>query len=140
MKSTPIDIRNNSLSLLKNNLTLRKISKKYNIRKSIVYKLQQKYLPNLKVNQASHYKKISSSLKRICIRAITNRKYRIPKEITSMLLKDKKIKVSCRTIRRTLNEAGLSAAEKQKKPRLSKANIKTCLNFAQVHKHWTVED
>jgi len=47
-----------------------------------------------------------------------------------MLLKDKKIKVSCRTIRRTLNEAGLSAAEKQKKLRLSKANIKACLNFA----------
>ena len=74
-------------------------------------------------------------MKIIYIRAITSREYRIPKKITNILLKDKKIKVSCRTIRRTLNKARLSIAEKQKKLRLSKVNIKAHLNFAQVHKH-----
>jgi hypothetical protein len=57
-----------------------------------------------------------------------------------MLSKDLDIVVSIRTVRRALNEGGLNAAEKKKKPRLSEANIKAHLEFAFAHKDWTIAD
>ena len=51
-----------------------------------------------------------------------------------------KVKMSERTVRRALQEAGIKPAEKEKKPRLSAKNIKMRLEFARRHKDWTIED
>lgn len=50
------------------------------------------------------------------------------------------MEVSVKTIRRVLHEAGLSAAEKKAKPKLSPANIKARLEFARSHEEWTIDD
>jgi hypothetical protein len=50
------------------------------------------------------------------------------------------IRISDRTVRRVLKDAGLGAVEKQKKPKLWAKNIKARLDFARRHKDWTVED
>ena len=47
--------------------------------------------------------------------------------------------VSTQTIRRALKNAGLVAATKIKKPRLSAKHIRQRLRFAELYKDWTVE-
>jgi hypothetical protein len=43
------------------------------------------------------------------------------------------------TVSRALYQAGMSAAEKEEKPRRLPKNIKDCLEFAKQHKDWTVD-
>jgi hypothetical protein len=44
------------------------------------------------------------------------------------------------TVSSALYQAGMSAAEKEEKPRLSPMNIKDRLEFAKQHENWTVDD
>ena len=50
------------------------------------------------------------------------------------------IKVSERTLRRRLNESGLKASYKEKKPRLTDKNIKDRNDYAKRHRYWTIND
>jgi transposase len=140
MKNKHRDIKNNALSLLKNNNSIRKVAKICGVGKSTVQEWWNKHLSNLKKNLGGRPTKLSLETKHACIRAITSGGYKSPNAITTMLSKDLDIKVNSRTVRRALNEGGLKAAEKEKKPRLSEANIKAWLDFALTHKDWTIAD
>ena len=50
------------------------------------------------------------------------------------------MRVSSHTIKHALHRAGLRLQTKVKKPHLSSKNVKAHLEFARVHKHWTIED
>ena len=45
--------------------------------------------------------------------------------------------MSTNTVRRTFCRHGLNAQVKEKKPQLSRKNIKDCLEFAMAHQHWS---
>jgi transposase len=47
---------------------------------------------------------------------------------------------SAKTVRRALNEAGLKASAKKKKPRLLPRHVRERMDFALRHQYWTVED
>ena len=47
--------------------------------------------------------------------------------------------VSSSTIRKRLNSAGIHGCVALKKPLLQPANIKSWLEFARLHKNWTVQ-
>jgi hypothetical protein len=60
--------------------------------------------------------------------------------VTKKLRNELNVDISDRTVRRTLQEAGLEAVEKVKKPKLSTKNVKARLEFARRYRDWTVED
>ena len=57
-----------------------------------------------------------------------------------ILLKKLGISVSDSTIRRALSSSGLKAGKKEKRPFLSKKNIKDRFEFKKRHIHWTISD
>jgi DDE superfamily endonuclease/Transposase len=57
-----------------------------------------------------------------------------------MLKEELDIEASPMTVRRAFKEAGLGSIEKKPKPMLSAKNIKARLEFANLHKDWTVDD
>jgi hypothetical protein len=84
--------------------------------------------------------KLSLEDKRFCVRSIKTQKCETAKEVQKSLKSDLNVEVSERTVRRVLSAGGMKAADKKKKPLLSKKNRKTRLAFAKRHKDWTVED
>lgn len=67
------------------------------------------------------------------------------RRITGTVLKNdlantRNLLVSSRTIRRRLNEAGLSSRRPAKKPLLTRQHRVQRLRFARNHQHWTVND
>ena len=107
---------------------------------STVHFLRWKHLPELSSHRRGRPVKLSAQDKRFCVRAITAGHSKGAVIVQKKLEHELDVKVSERTVRRTLEDAGLKAAEKQKKPRLSAKNIKARLDFAYRHKDWTVED
>jgi transposase len=83
---------------------------------------------------------LSKQNKRFCTRVITSGKLVTATAVVKKLRDDLNVEVSERTVRRALQEAGLEAMEKEKKPKLSAKNIKARLEFAWQHKDWTIED
>ena len=48
--------------------------------------------------------------------------------------------MSANTVRCALCRHGLSTQMKEKKPQLSRKNIKDRLEFSMAHQHWTIDD
>ena len=69
--------------------------------------------------------------KRFCVRALTSGRAKTAREVTSRLKEDMGVSVNVKTVTRALNQVGFASAEKKKKPMLSRANIKSCLEFAK---------
>ena len=60
--------------------------------------------------------------------------------VASDFNKDEIHKISSRTVRKRLNEAGLEGRRARKKPWLSADNIKNRLAWAKNHQKWTTND
>lgn len=140
MHSLSVNIKNNALSLLQQGLSVRKVADKCQISKSSVQKLRKKVLPNLCLPSSGRPTKLSAQNKRFCIRAITSGGLETSVKVAKKIEDDLNVKVSSRTVRRALHEAGFEAMEKQEKPKLSSKNIKARLAFAKQHQSWTIND
>src|SRR5579871_2096278 len=99
MKNKHRDIKNNALSLLKNNNSIRKVAIICRVGKSTVQEWQNKHLSNLKKNLGDRPTKLSLETKYTCIQVITSREYKSPNVITTMFSKDLDIKVNSKTVR-----------------------------------------
>ncbi|KAF2889900.1 hypothetical protein ILUMI_16273 [Ignelater luminosus] len=67
------------------------------------------------------------------------------KTVTGTMLKDelaiaRNVMISSRTVRRRLNEAGLSSRRSAKKPLLTREYIVARLRFVRNHQNWTVDE
>lgn len=128
------------LALLQQGQSTRKIAEKCSVGKSTVQNLRKKFLPGLIKSRGGRVKKLSTQDKHYCVRTISSGRVKNAAALARKLKEDLGVDVSSWTVRRTLREAGMTAAEKKKKPKLSQANIKARLNFARKHKNWTVAD
>jgi len=84
--------------------------------------------------------KLSLENKRFCVKSVKTEKCESAIDVQKSLKKEFDVEVSERTVRRVLRGGGLKAAEKKKKPMLSKKNRKDRLAFARRHENWTTED
>lgn len=134
------DTKQNILLLSHKGYSTRNIATKCHVSKSVVQKLRKKHLPDLKVSQGGGIQRLSPQDKHFCVRAATSGRLETTTAVARRLKQDLGIDVSARTVGRALQEAGMCAAEKKKKPRLSTSNIKARLDFATRHKHWTIAD
>ncbi len=85
-------------------------------------------------------KKLTTRNEKFCAKQITSGTSKSVTELTKTLKEDHNISIDRRTVARALNNQGLRAGEKKKKPGLSQKNIKARLEWAKEHKDWTVED
>jgi transposase len=140
MRSLSENTKQSILVLLQHGQSTREIAGKYSVSKSTVQNLRKKFLPNLIKPRGGRIKKLSSQDKHYCVRTMSSGKAESAAALARKLKEDIKIDVSSRTVRRALQEAGMIAAEKKKKPKLAQANIKARLNFARKYKNWTIAD
>jgi transposase len=132
--------RAKALNLLRDGASTRKVASECGISKSSVQILRAELPSNLPVNTGGRPAKLSPRNKRTCVHAITSGSLKTGIAVAKMLESDHGIKVCDRTVRNCLQEAGLAAVEKERKPKLSRANIKARLEFAKRHQHWTIDD
>jgi transposase len=140
MRPLSTSTKKNILELCRKGYSTRNIAEKCRVSNAIVQKLRKNHVPDLKVSRGGRVQKLSPQDKRFCIRAITSGKLETTTAVARKLQEDVGIKVSARTVGRVLQEAGMGAAEKKEKPKLSIRNIKARLDFARRHKHWTIAD
>jgi transposase len=121
-------------------LSVREIGCRTDVSKSTVQRIRDG-LPNIhRTSKVGRPDKLSEQTMRLCIRGIITGSYKSASAIATELKKNLGIDVSERTVRRILNNGGLKALEKQKKPKLSAKNVRARLDFARSHRDWTVSD
>jgi transposase len=85
-------------------------------------------------------KKLSLRDEKFCTKQIISGASKSVTELTKTLKEKHNISVDRRTVARALNNRGLRAGEKKKKPGLSQKNIKARFEWAKERKDWTVQD
>jgi transposase len=132
--------RREILSSLQKGQSIRKVADACRISKSTVQRIRKGCLSKLPTANGGRPSKLSPQTKRLCVRGITSGKHDTAASLARTLQENTNLSISERTVRRALQENGLAAKEKEKKPRLSAKNIKERLEFARRHKHWTIAD
>ena len=140
MRPLPVDTNQRVLLHLQQGLSDRQVAKLCKVSRPTIRRIREKNFPNLSKSRGGRPPALSPQDKRFCVRAITSGKLETATAVVKELQEELKIEISDRTIRRTLQEAGLEAVGKRNRPKLSAKNIKARLEFARRHKHWTVED
>ena len=132
-------MQNNIKSLILKKLSLREISKLTNVPKSTVGRYARKM--NIQTEGIKgRKKKLNARNVTHCVTQLCSNKVKTAQELVKTLEKDKGIKAHRTTIARALNEAGMKAGSKKKKPAISEKNRKERLAFAKSRKEWTVAD
>jgi transposase len=132
--------RSNVISALQQGLSVRQVAERCGVSKSLVQKIRVQYGPDIPALSPGRPAKLSSQDKRCCIRAVTSGRQQTAVAVAKMLKEELHIEASPMTVRRAFREGGLGSIEKKPKPMLSAKNIKARLDFANLHKDWTVED
>ena len=130
---------NNIVSLLLQGKSSRFIAENQKVSKSTVLNVAKAKNIQMK-SKGGAKKKLSQRDEKFCAKQITSGESKSVVELTKTLKEKHNINVNRRTVARALNNQGLRAGEKKKKPGLSQKNIKARLEWAKERKHWTVED
>lgn len=132
-------LKNNIVSLLLHGKSSRFIAKYLHVSKTTVQNVAK--AKNIKLlSKRGAKKKLSLRDEKFCSKQITSGQSKSVTELTRKLRDQHSINVDRRTVARALNNCGLRAGEKKKKPSLSKKNIKARLEWANEHKSWTTDD
>ena len=83
---------------------------------------------------------LSFRQERACVHAMTVGGKENASEAVKELRESEGVNVSGWTMRRALKRVGLSSRVKQKKPKLSSKHIRDCLDFAKMHRNWSIND
>src|SRR5271169_2145148 len=135
------DAKNQNVkALLDEGLSTRKIASRLKISQSSVQKVRQSCHQNFLQPRMGRPKKLSAQDRRACVRFITSGRAETATDVAKKLEEDLQSPVSRHTVARILRESGMHSVEKQKKPALSAKNVRSRLEFARRHQHWTVED
>ena len=105
-----------------------------------VHNIQCAHVLDAKLGHRGRPHVMTRAMERFWILEVTRRKVGIATDACRQLKKDFGVQMSANTVRRALCRHDLSAQVKEKKPQLSRKNIKDHLEFAMVHQHWTIDD
>jgi transposase len=132
-------VKNGMKSLLEQGLSSRVIANRLKIGKTSVTRHANS--TGIKKRKKKGRPRILSARdESFCVREITSGRSPSAVKVAKSLQTNFEIKVSPDTVARVLKKRGLKSGEKKKKPFLSKKNVKSRLEFAKIHQHWTVED
>ncbi len=130
---------NDIVSQLRQGKSSRNIAKNSRVSKSTVLNIARAKNIQMK-SKGGAKKKLSLRDEKFCAKQITSRESKSVTELTKTLAEKHNINVNRRTVARALNNQGLRAGEKKKKPGLSQKNIKARFEWAKERRNWTVED
>ena len=133
-------VRNNVISMLSNNVSSRKIAKCTGVSRTYVDNLRKEVFPEKEVSKGGRPAKLSAEDKRACVRMSTVGGLDNAVQVANQLNQRVGVRVSPKTVYRTLKAAGLSAVAKVKKPRIDERMRRARLRFAKQFKDYTVED
>ena len=108
------ETRRNITSLLEQEFSIRQIAKKCGVSKSTVQNICKMLTPTIKKPSAGHPPKLSLQDKHACVHAITSGGLETATAVAKKLQEDLSIQVNRCTVGHALQEAGLSAMEKEK--------------------------
>jgi len=134
MHPISLDTQQNILLSLQKGLSTRNVALLHNVSQGKVHKLCKAHLPDLTLSLGGRPPKLSQQNKHYCIRAVTSGKLKTAVAVQQELAANLDIKVNERTIRRVLQDSGLQARKKEKRPQLSMKNIRERLEFAKYYK------
>ena len=140
MRPTPGHKRKRAIELLKQSISVRKVSKRCGLSATTVQRIRAAYVATPNLNRGGRPAKLSAADKRFCIRAITSGGLDTSVAVKQKLQTELDIVVSAQTVRNTLRQAGLASHTKLSKPHLSAKNVRARLAFARAHQAWTVDD
>ena len=139
VKKLSLRIQNDISAQLLQGKSTGEVAKLFGIGKSTVHRFSQAKKIDLK-SKSGRKKKLSKRDEKLCARQIISGDSKSVVQLTKTLKTHHNINVSRKTVARALNNVGLQAGEKKKKPGLSQKNVKARLEFAKKHLDWTVND
>lgn len=134
------DLDNAILLKLQAGSSTREVERELHVSQSHVSRIRREKLSNIPVSRGGRPPALTPLQKRMCVKLMTSGGFEVATEVAQHMHEDCNIAVSVDTVRRVLNDAGLRAQVKEKKPLLTQKHIKHRFEFAQCHKHWTVYD
>jgi transposase len=132
-------LENDVVSQLLKGKTSRIVAENLKVSKTTVQRIAKSKNIQLK-SKGGAKKKMTLRDEKFCAKKIISGESKSVTELTKTLKEKHNINVNRRTVARALNNCGLKAGEKKKKPGLSPKNIKARLEWAKERKYWTVED
>ena len=140
MKSLTPALQTCILSLLDKRESGYKISSITGVSTSSISKIHFKHHSTLSKSIGGHPSKLSPVNIHYAICPVTTQKTENTVQITKILQDLTNQPISSKTVRRSLKMAGMKAVVKTERPLLSKRHRRNHMDFALVHKDWTLED
>jgi transposase len=140
MRETSQNKQDNVKSLLSKGETIRQVSQKTGISKSVIGRIAKKSLPDRLPGKSGRPSLLSPANKRYCVRKVTAGNMDNAVKVKKELEKETGVVASVDTVRPALRASGLGAIEKKKKSMLTKANAKKRLEWCKMHLNWTIDD
>jgi transposase len=138
-KKIKVSLINDIVSHLNQGKSSRTVASQFKVSKTTVQRIAK--AKNIKLDsKRGAKKKLNEREVKNCAKKIISGESKSVTELTKQLKEQQGIIIDRRTVARALNTRGLKAGEKKKKPGLSQKNIKARLEWAKIHKDWTVED
>jgi transposase len=141
MRAIPAATKANIISLLKNEHSIREISKRTGVSNATVCRIRKKCTKEL-VHKLSpgRPRVLSLHQERNLVRMVSSGKWSNAEKANYFLKVDYGVDLTTKCIRNSLKRNGLHSYVKQKKPFLSKIHRMKRLKFARRYKTWTAED
>lgn len=130
----------NIISQLKAGHSTRQIALKIGVSHSSVSRVRDQHCSDLSLPSPGRPKKLSVRDVNHGIRQIMSKKVDNATEVAKTLQDITNQPLSAQTVRRELKKAGMKAVVKKRKPLLKPRHKRARLQWAEVHKHWTLED
>lgn len=127
-------------ALINQGLSTRAIASRLHLSHMTVSRVRNTYNPAIPRSAGGRPPKLTDSAKRRIARLVGSGAVETASQARDVLRNTMQVQVSSLTIRRALRQQGFRAVVKVKKPKLQPHHRKQRLQFARIHKDWTVED
>jgi transposase len=131
---------NDIISQLQNGHSVRQIAQHMHVGAATVSRIRSKYLSGMSYTVNGRPKKLSQRDVNHGIRLIMSGKADTATQVAKALQDITNQDLSAETVRRELKTAGMKASVKAKKPLLTKRHRRARLEWANLHKDWTLDD
>ncbi|KAJ1303138.1 hypothetical protein OPQ81_011338 [Rhizoctonia solani] len=105
-----------------------------------ISKVHKIHCPNLPKAKGGHPRKLGATARCRAVHLVRAGSAQTTKAATQQLENTLGTSTSTRTVQRMLVEEGLEAVTKKPNPNLTKDHVQACLELAERHQHWTLED
>jgi len=139
MKPITRQTTNNIIVQIQKNIPVRQIAKDLSVSIGTVSNVKASLQVSVPTLKHGRHQILSNYTKHYLRREILSGKINNAIQGQKLLKEDLNINVSAQTVRNELQNMGLKAVVKSKKPYLTDKNKKKCLDFARKYQNWSVE-